>query len=73
MAMFEKDRERSLDVLRKAQGLAQKGLADIRHSVVPEAVVDFSRQTIPLLERGKFFNLISVLTKLVVRVFQLGD
>ena len=34
MAVFEKDREGSLDVLRKAQGLAQKGLADVRRSVV---------------------------------------
>jgi signal transduction histidine kinase len=33
MAVFEKDRERSLDVLRKAQGLAQKGLTDVRRSV----------------------------------------
>jgi len=33
MAVFEKDREGSLDVLRKAQGLAQKGLADVRRSV----------------------------------------
>jgi len=33
MAVFEKDRESSLDVLRKAQGLAQKGLADVRRSV----------------------------------------
>jgi signal transduction histidine kinase len=34
MAVFEKDREGSLDVLRKAQGLAQQGLADVRRSVV---------------------------------------
>jgi signal transduction histidine kinase len=33
MAVLEKDRERSVDVLRKAQGLAQKGLADVRRSV----------------------------------------
>ena len=33
VALFEKDREHSLDVLRKAQGLAQKGLADVRRSV----------------------------------------
>ena len=33
MAVFERDREGSLDVLRKAQGLAQKGLADVRRSV----------------------------------------
>jgi len=33
MAVFEKDREGSLVVLRKAQGLAQKGLADVRRSV----------------------------------------
>jgi len=33
MAVFEKDRESSLDVLRKAQGLAQKGLGDVRRSV----------------------------------------
>jgi signal transduction histidine kinase len=33
MTVFEKDRERSLDVLRKAQGLAQKGLTDVRRSV----------------------------------------
>ncbi len=33
MAVFEKDRERSIDVLRKAQGLAQQGLADVRRSV----------------------------------------
>lgn len=33
IAVFEKDREHSLDVLRKAQGLAQKGLGEVRHSV----------------------------------------
>ena len=33
MALIEKDRERSLDGLRKAQGLAQKGLAEVRESV----------------------------------------
>ena len=33
MALLEKDRAQSLDVLRKAQGLAQKGLAEVRHSV----------------------------------------
>ena len=33
MTVFEKNREGSLDVLRKAQGLAQKGLADVRRSV----------------------------------------
>lgn len=33
LAGIEKDREQSLDVLRKAQGVAQKGLADVRHSV----------------------------------------
>lgn len=33
MALIEKDRAQSLDVLRKAQGLAQKGLADVRESV----------------------------------------
>jgi signal transduction histidine kinase len=33
MALIEKDRERSLDGLRKAQGLAQKGLAEVRKSV----------------------------------------
>lgn len=33
MALMEKDRERSLDELRKAQGLAQKGLAEVRESV----------------------------------------
>lgn len=33
MAVFEKDREHSLDVLRKAQGLAQRGLGEVRHSV----------------------------------------
>ena len=33
MAVIDKDREQSLDVLRKAQGLAQKGLADVRRSV----------------------------------------
>jgi signal transduction histidine kinase len=34
MTVIEKDREQSVDVLRKAQGLAQKGLADVRQSVV---------------------------------------
>ena len=33
IALIEKDRERSLDGLRKAQGLAQKGLAEVRESV----------------------------------------
>ncbi len=33
LAVIEKDREQSLDVLRKAQGLAQKGLAEVRVSV----------------------------------------
>ena len=33
MAVFEKDREQSLDLLRKAQGLAQKGLGEVRRSV----------------------------------------
>jgi signal transduction histidine kinase len=33
MALIEKERERSLDGLRKAQGLAQKGLAEVRESV----------------------------------------
>ncbi len=33
LAVIEKDRDQSLDVLRKAQGLAQKGLADVRRSV----------------------------------------
>ena len=33
MTVFEKNREGSLDVLRKAQGLTQKGLADVRRSV----------------------------------------
>jgi signal transduction histidine kinase len=32
-AIAVKDRDQSLDVLRKAQGLAQKGLADVRRSV----------------------------------------
>ena len=33
LAVIEKDREQSFDVLRKAQGLAQKGLTDVRRSV----------------------------------------
>ena len=33
MAMMQSDHERSLDSLRKAQGLAQKGLAEVRRSV----------------------------------------
>ena len=33
IAMNKSDRERSLDSLRKAQGLAQKGLAEVRRSV----------------------------------------
>ena len=33
IALIESDRERSLDGLRKAQGLAQKGLAEVRQSV----------------------------------------
>ena len=33
LAVLEKDREQSLDVLRKAQGLAQKGMAEVRRSV----------------------------------------
>ncbi len=33
LAGLEKDREQSLDVLRKAQGLAQKGMAEVRRSV----------------------------------------
>ena len=33
MALSEKDREHSLEVLRKAQGLAQKGLTEVRESV----------------------------------------
>ena len=33
ITVIDKDREQSLDVLRKAQGLAQRGLADVRRSV----------------------------------------
>jgi signal transduction histidine kinase len=33
MAVLETDREQSLDVLRKAQGLAQRGMAEVRRSV----------------------------------------
>lgn len=33
LVVIEKDREQSLEVLRKAQGLAQQGLADVRRSV----------------------------------------
>jgi signal transduction histidine kinase len=33
IAVFEKNRDDSLDVLRKAQGLAQKGLGEVRRSV----------------------------------------
>ena len=47
IAMKESDRERSLESLRKAQGLAQKGLAEVRRSV---AALRLPGETRSLLE-----------------------
>ncbi len=46
MAMKESDRERRLDSLRKAQGLAQKGLAEVRRSVTALRMPGESRSLI---------------------------
>jgi signal transduction histidine kinase len=46
IAMRESDRERSLDSLRKAQGLAQKGLAEVRRSVTALRLPGESRSLI---------------------------
>lgn len=48
LAVFQTDREQSLEVLRKAQGLAQRGLADVRHSVA--TLRTSSSETRPLIE-----------------------
>jgi signal transduction histidine kinase len=50
IAMKESDRERSLDSLRKAQGLAQKGLAEVRRSVTALRLPGESRSLIDALK-----------------------
>ena len=50
IAMKESDRERSLASLRKAQGLAQKGLAEVRRSVTAMRLPGESRSLIEAME-----------------------